>query len=237
MSEPRPSSDYWRGFRQGLPFLFVIVPFALLFGVVGTEAGLDIAEVMGFSVLVIAGAAQFAALQLLQTHAPTFIVLATALAVNLRMAMYSASLAPHLGKAPLWQRAILAYLLIDQSYACAMVEYERRPELPVARKVAFFFGVVSPVVLPWYLATWVGATLGAAIPEAFALDFAVPITFLALVTPMMRSLAHIAAAVVSIAVALMLAGLPYNLGLLVAAAAAMVTGARVEIWMVRRQAR
>jgi len=228
-------SHYWRGFRNGAPFLLVVFPFGMLFGVVGAEAGLHLTQVMGFSVLVIAGAAQFAALQLMKADAPTLIVLATALAVNLRMAMYSASLAPHLGRAPLWKRAIIAYFLVDQRYAASIMEFERRPDMTTPEKVAYFAGVASPVCGPWYFATWLGATLGAAIPPEFALDFAVPITFLAIIAPMLRTLAHVAAAAVSIAVALAFAFLPYNLGLMIASAAAMVTGAQVELWMARRQ--
>ena len=91
--------------RDGAPFILVIVPFSLLFGVVATEAGLNVLETMSFSVLVIAGAAQFTALQLLTDGAPTLIALVSALAVNLRMAMYSASLTPWIGEATLGQRA------------------------------------------------------------------------------------------------------------------------------------
>ena len=102
-------SDFLRGAKAGAPFLLVIGPFALLFGVVGTEAGLNLAQVMGFTVLVIAGASQFTAVQLMADNAPTLIVLATALAVNLRMAMYSASIAPWIGAAPLCARLLAAY--------------------------------------------------------------------------------------------------------------------------------
>lgn len=228
-------SHYWRGFRHGAPFLFVIAPFGMLFGVVGTEAGLRIAEVMGFSVLVIAGAAQFAALSLMKHDAPTLIVLATALAVNMRMAMYSASMAPHLGAAPIWKRAVMAYFLVDQTYAASALEFERRPEMTLAQKSAYFFGVMTPVCLPWYGATWAGAALGTAIPPQFALDFAVPITFLAIITPMLRTAAHVAAATVSIVVALVFAFLPYNLGLMIASILAMITGAQIEQWAARRR--
>lgn len=230
-------SAYWRGFRHGAPFIFVVAPFGMLFGVVATEAGLPIAEVMGFSVLVIAGAAQFAALSLMKADAPTLIVLATALAVNLRMAMYSASLAPHLGKAPVWKRAIMAYFLVDQTYAVSMLEFERRPQMSLAQKGAYFFGVMSPVCVPWYVSTWAGAVLGTSIPPEFALDFAVPITFLAIITPMLRTAAHVAAAAVSIVVALVFAFLPFNLGLMIASVAAMITGAQVELWTERYRAR
>jgi predicted branched-subunit amino acid permease len=78
---------FWTGVRDALPFTIVVIPFAILFGVVGTEAGLNLAQVMGFSIVVIAGASQFAALQLMSENAPTLVVVASALAVNLRMAM------------------------------------------------------------------------------------------------------------------------------------------------------
>ena len=230
------SKSYWRGVRDGAPFLLVVVPFAGLFGVVATEAGLDLVQTMGFSVLVIAGASQFAALQLMVEDAPTLAVLATALAVNLRMAMYSAALVPHLGAAPLSTRALVAYFNVDQTYAMSVARYERQPGMSLGEKVAYFFGVVTPVCPLWYVFTWLGAVAGTAIPDAYALDFAVPITFLALVAPMLRTLAHVAAAATSVVLALSLAGLPSGLGLLLAGAAAMIVGAGVEAVLERRTA-
>ncbi len=228
MSASSPRSAYLRGVRAALPFIIVVAPFGLLFGVVGTEAGLNVAQVMGFTVLVIAGASQFTALQLMSDNAPTLIVVASALAVNLRMAMYSASLAPHLGKAPLWQRALIAYMNVDQTYAMAHADYEARPEQSLAEKVAFFFGTSSPIIPIWVIATWVGIVVGEAIPPALGLDFAVPITFLALIAPALRTLAHVAAALTSVVMAIVLGFLPWNLWLLAAGLAAMIVGAEVE---------
>lgn len=227
------TKSFWRGVRGGAPFLLVVAPFAMLFGVVATEAGLSVVETMGFSLLVIAGASQFAAVALMVEDAPTLIILATALAVNLRMAMYSAALVPHLGSVPMWKRAVAAYFLVDQSYAASIVEYERDPSMTVSEKLAYFFGVITPVCPLWYVFTLVGALAGEAIPEAFALDFAVPITFLAVVAPMLKTAAHVAAAVTSVVLALALAWMPVGVGLLTAAAAAMAVGAAVEVWQGR----
>ncbi len=232
-----PKSPYLRGILDGAPFVLVVVPFAALFGVAASEAGLPVAEAMGFSVLVIAGAAQFAALQLMQDGAPTLVILATALAVNLRMAMYSASLTPHLGGLRGWQKALVAYLLVDQSYMLSIARYEEAPEAPLGEKFAYYLGVVTPVAPAWYGASLAGALLGAAIPPAFALDFAVPITFLAMVAPMLRSAAHVAAALTSVLGALALAWMPHGSGLLVAALAAMAVGAEVERQVARHAAR
>ena len=224
-------SAYLSGIRDGSPFLLVIAPFSMLFGILATEAGLSVFETLAFSVVVIAGAAQFTALQLMQDDVPTLIVLASSLAVNLRMAMYSASLTPFIGSAPLWQRAIAAYFLVDQSFACSYARYEAEPQMTIEARMAYFAGVVTPVCPLWYLFTFIGAAIGAQIPESFALDFALPITFLALVTPMLRTPAHVVAAGVSIVVSLFAAALPYSLGLLVAGIAGMMAGAQTERWL------
>ncbi len=229
-------SAYWRGVRDGAPFILVAVPFATLFGVVATEAGFTIAETMGFSVLIIGGAAQFAAVQQMAENAPTLIVIAIAFAVNLRMAMYSAALVPHLGGAALWKRAGLSYVLFDQNYAISTTTFEARPDMSIDEKVAYFAGTALPIGPPWLLMTYVGALIGARIPPEFALDFALPITFLSLIGPALRTPAHIAAALVSVTAALVLAFMPYNTGLLAAAVLAMMAGARVELWAERRRA-
>ncbi len=234
MSATTTKSSYWRGVRDGAPFMLVVGPFGALFGVVATEAGLPLAQVMAMAVLVIAGAAQFAALQLMLEDAALWLVVAGSLVVNLRMAMYSAALVPHLGAAPLWQRALVGYFNFDQNYAMSVALYEVEPDMPLGAKLGFYFGVATPIVPTWTLATWLGAVLGAQVPEALALDFAMPILFLALIGPMIRTRAHLAAAVVSVIAALLLSGLPAGVGLLIAAFLAMATGAAVETWRERR---
>ncbi|MES0826214.1 AzlC family ABC transporter permease [Ruegeria sp. SCP11] len=236
MADTTSKSYYWKGFRDGTPFIFVAIPFGTLFGVFATETGLTIVQTMAFTATVFAGAAQFAALQLLQDNAPTVIILASALAVNLRMAMYSASLTPYLGAAPLWQRAFGAYLVVDQSYASCMVRFEKEPNMTVPQRMAYFFGSVSPITPLWILATYLGAVLGTQIPESWALDFALPITFLAMIGPMMRTMPHVIAAFAAIVVSLLTVAVPYNLGLLVAGCAGMMAGAQAELWVERRKA-
>ncbi|WP_394346546.1 AzlC family ABC transporter permease [Meridianimarinicoccus aquatilis] len=229
-----PRHQFARGLKGGAPFILVIAPFGLLFGVIGTEAGLNLAEVMAFTVLVIAGAAQFTAVQLMVDNAPVFIVLATSLAVNLRMAMYSASLTPHLGQAPMWQRALVAYGLVDQSYAISMIEFEQNKAMTLPERFAFFMGSFLIVAPFWYGSTLLGALVGTSIPDSFALDFAIPITFLALIAPALRTVPHVVAAFVSAVLALALSAMPYGTGLLLAALVAMIAGAATELALEKR---
>jgi len=236
MSTTTTKSAFWAGVRDGAPFVVVAGPFAMLFGVLATEAGLNVFEVMSFSIVVIAGAAQFTALQLMQDEAPTVIVLISALAVNLRVAMYSAALTPFLGTAPLWQRVFAAYLLVDQSYALSHAKFDASPELTVPQRMAYFFGTCTLVMIVWFGCSYAGAALGTSLPQDLPLDFALPIAFLSMVAPMMRTLPHLIAAGVAVVVSLLAAGIPYSLGLIVAGTCGMMAGAQAELWLKRRVA-
>ncbi|MEM1003780.1 MAG: AzlC family ABC transporter permease [Pseudomonadota bacterium] len=236
MADSTTKSYFWKGFRDGSPFVFVAIPFGTLFGVFATEAGLNIVQTLAFSATVFAGAAQFTALQLLEENTPTIIVLISALAVNLRVAMYSASLTQYLGGAPLWQRACAAYVTVDQSYACAIAQFEKDTGMRLPERMAYFFGSITPVLPCWVVATYLGAVLGTQIPDSWALDFALPITFLAMLGPMMRTLAHVIAALVAIVVSLLAVNVPFNLGLLIAGTAGMMAGAQAEVMLARHKA-
>lgn len=228
---------FWAGYLDCAPFILVALPFSMAFGVVARDAGLDILQTMAMSVVVIAGASQFTALTLLQDQAPVFVALLAALAVNLRMAMYSAALVPHLGHAPLRTRALIAYLMVDQAFAVAVKRYEESPNLTPSEKVAYYFGCMLLICPFWYAGTFLGALIGQAIPPAFSLDFAVPVCFIALTAPLIRSLPHVVAAGTAVLASIAFAWMPWNLGLFAAALTAMIAGAQCELWLKRRAGR
>ena len=237
MTSPPPNGPrraFWRGWWDCAPFAIIVIPFSLLFGVVARDAGLDLLQTMAMSIIVIAGASQFTALALLQDHAPVLVALATALAVNLRMAMYSAALVPHLGHAPLGMRAVMSYLMVDQAFAVALRRYEDEPGMTPAEKVAYYMGAMLLVCPLWVVFTFTGAMVGQAIPADWSLDFAAPVAFIALTAPLLRSAPHLVAAGVSVAGSIAFAGLPWSLGIITAALVAMVAGAQADLWLRRR---
>ena len=237
MTATASRSAFWRGFRDCSPFILVVAPFGLLFGAISAEAGLNLLETVSMSLLVLAGAAQFTALSLLQEQAPTIIAIVAALAVNLRMALYSAALVPHIGSTRLLHRALAAYFLVDQVFAAAAGPFERDADLTPARKLAFIFGAAASIMPFWFGSSLLGFVVGESIPARYSLDFAIPICFIAITAPMMRSLPHLVAALTSITVALACYWMPYYLWLLVAALAAMLAGAQTELWLAREARR
>lgn len=232
-----PRQAFWRGYLDCAPFIVIVVPYSMLFGVVARDAGLDLLQTMSMTVLVIAGASQFTALALLQDQAPVFIALLTALAVNLRMAMYSAALVPHVGHARLGTRALMAYLMVDQAFAVAVRTYEDHPDMPQSTKVAYYFGCMMLICPVWYGFTLVGALVGQAIPTSLSLDFAVPVCFIALTAPLLRSAPHVIAAFVAGSAALIFSWVPWSLGLIIAAMMGVVAGGQSELLLSRWQER
>lgn len=222
------ASPTGRGFVAGawaaVPVLLAVAPFGFIFGALAAEAGLDLVEAMAMTSIVTAGAAQIAALQVMSDGAPALVAVLTGAIVNLRMAMYSASIALHWqGVGMLW-RVIGAYFLHDQAYALSMRRYRERPGEGVADRLGFYLGVGAITVATWFTASYLGVVAGRMIPPEWGLGFAVPVCFLAVLAPLVRGRANIVAAVVSGVVALGLHGLPYGLGLLIAAALSVGAG-------------
>ncbi|MFB6117125.1 AzlC family ABC transporter permease [Halosegnis sp.] len=217
MSERR---DFYAGVRDVAPVVVGIIPFGLVAGAAAVDAGLSGLQAVGLSVIIFAGASQLAAIELLGEGAPLAVVVGTVLVVNLRMVMYSASIAPYFqGLAGRW-KALVAYPLTDQGYALALTTFRERD---VSRR-AYFLGTAAPLWLVWQACTIVGVVVGARVPPWLPLDFALPLVFLALLVPAIEDASTAAAAGVGGTLATLGAGLPYELGLPLGAVAGVLAG-------------
>lgn len=210
------------GVRAVAPIMLGIVPFGLIAGAAAVAAGLTLLDAIGLSMVVFAGASQLAAIGLLGDGAPLAIVVATVLVINLRLVMYSASLAPELLEEPRRWKLLEAYLLTDQAYALAVTRFAEG--IPDADRRWYYLGAASPLWAVWQVCTVVGAVVGARVPEWLPLEFAVPLTFLALLVPAIEDRATGLAALAGGGVATLGAGLPLNAGLLLGAVLGILAG-------------
>jgi 4-azaleucine resistance transporter AzlC len=121
------SRDFRAGIAAVSPILVGIVPFGLIYGVAAVDAGLSGVQAIAMSSILFAGSAQLAAVDLMARDAAIIVIVATALVINARHIMYSASLAPHLRGIGPWHRTVYAYLLTDQAYAVSIVRFAERP--------------------------------------------------------------------------------------------------------------
>jgi predicted branched-subunit amino acid permease len=175
---------------------------------------------------VFAGSAQFITAQLIHENTPGFVIVLTIAVVNLRHMLYSASLAPYLAALPARWKVLLSYLLTDEAYAPTILHYEKEGVTPQAHW--FLLGAGAVLWMDWQLSTALGIFLGAAIPESWSLDFALPLTFIAMLVPVLKGRPAIAAALSAGVVALVAYSLPYKLGLIVAALVGILVGTLLE---------
>lgn len=222
------------GIRDIAPILLGLVPFGLITGVSGAAAGITAVDMVIMSALVYAGASQLAAVSLMGASAAPWVVLLTVGLINLRFLMYSASLAPWVQRYGPGARALMAYLLVDHTYALSVIRYAREDESFGRRDYYLAMGVV--VWVQWSLMTALGAVLSAQLPPALHLDFAVPLSFLALLVPLVTTRPTLAAAVTGAALAIVLAPLPYSLGMVIATLVGVAAGTLTEAIVRSRRA-
>lgn len=220
--------EFTQGARDMLPMLLGAMPFGIIFGSLAGAAGLSAWQTLGMSLLVFAGSAQFIAISLLGAGTGPIVLLLTTFVVNLRHALYSASLQPFVRHLPKRWRVPLAFWLTDEAYAVVLHRYTDADGSP--NKHWYFLGAALAMYLNWQLSTLIGVLFGQSVPNlsAWGLDFAMLATFIGIVVPTLRNSPQVAAALVAAAVALACHGLPYKLGLMAAAFSGIAVGVLLE---------
>jgi 4-azaleucine resistance transporter AzlC len=217
--------EFLTGVRDQFPLLLGVVPFGLIFGALAISVGVSPRAAQGFSLFVFAGSAQFIAVSLIGESASALVVIATIALVNLRHALYSASLAPSLAKLSRPWKLAIGWLLTDEAFAMASRRY-RSGDLEYAHW--YTLGTGLTLWAAWQISTAVGIALGASLPPSLSLDFALPLTFLALVVPSLIDRPTLAAALAAGLLGLALFNLPFRLGLVAATIAGVGLGLALE---------
>lgn len=222
LTMPTPRGEFISGVKALLPILLGVVPFGMISGIAVVQT--QIPPVSGFvmSLLLFSGAALIVALQLISTGVPAFVVFFSALVINLRFMIYSASLAPYLNRLSVGWKSLLAYLLSDQAYAASIAHISKSsfPEMAWLH----FLGSGLTMWLGWQISVGIGMFVGARLPASWSLEFTIPLTFLALAVPTIKDRFTAAAAVIAGVMAVFANGAPFKTGLMIAALVGILAG-------------
>lgn len=205
-----------------LAIIPAVLPFGLIMGAVGSTAELTVVELSALNILVFAGASQLVAVDLLMRDVPSSIIIITGVVINLRMMLYSISLSDVLKDSSITKKTIGSYLLTDQAYAVFTAnsnELNSREQ-----KVAFYLGAALCMAFFWQLFVFVGYIFGNFLPSSLNLDFAVPLSFIALAMPTLKNKKYYYVALISSICSILFYKLPFNLGLLASGAIAILCG-------------
>lgn len=210
------------GFRAYLPLSIGLIPWALVTGVAMRGIGLSPFEAMGMNLLVFAGAAQLGTLPLIAGGAPVWVIVATALALNLRFVIFSAAIGRHLGDYRPSLRWLLGHLLTDGVFAIALAPLLANPDRDW--RLGYYLAPSAWGWLLWQVFALVGVLFAGYIPRSWSLEFMATIALMTILVPMARSRPMLLAALTGGATAVLLHGLPLRLGLFAGILAGIVAG-------------
>lgn len=197
--------NFSKGILDVSPLMIPVVPFGIIFGVIGMDLGIGSYMTFGMSIVVFGGASQIVLLQLFSGGASSLVILSSVGAVNSRHLLYGAVLSEHLSSLKIFWKIILSYVMVDQAFAVSN-EYFRNNK---KNKDKHYHLLASGGTcwITWQISTLVGIFLGSIIPSELGLSFAIPITFLALLINDFKKIRNIIVMIVSG----LIATLGYNL--------------------------
>ena len=178
-----------KGILDILPLMIPVVPFGIIYGVIGVEIGLSPMEVFAMSFVIFAGSSQIAFAQLFAAGASPLVMISSVAVINSRHILYGAVLAEYLGKLRLTWKILLSYLMADQAFSVSSAYFKKN----VKNKNVHFHMLGSGLTLwsLWQLSTLIGIVLGNIVPAQLGLEFAIPLTFFSLILSELRKLDHV----------------------------------------------
>ncbi len=203
-----------------LPLSFACAPWGLLVGSLAIGANMTPLESQGFSAIVFAGAAQLVAIGMIKSGASLLSILVTTLLLTSQHLLYAMHMRPAISNlSPRW-RLGLGFLMTDEFFAL------NSQQNPSAFDRWYALGVGLTFYVAWNIFTLAGIILGQSIPnlESLGLEFSIAATFIALVTPLVRSVPVLLCVAVSLSCSVVLTLLGWQSALVVSGLAAMVAG-------------
>ncbi|MBI3748424.1 MAG: AzlC family ABC transporter permease [Chloroflexi bacterium] len=164
---------------EGLGIAVSAGAFGFVYGLSARNAGFSPIEAVAMSLIVFAGAAQFAAVGYVANGlAWPGVILLTAL-LNARHLLYSAALAPSLKSIPAPRRALMAHVLTDEAFALSVGHFSR---IGRTDERGYWIAAIGSTWIPWNVATLAGVTIGGQIPDParFGLDVVFPAAMIGL---------------------------------------------------------
>ena len=178
-----------------IPLTIPVIPFGIIYGVVGVELGLSPLVTFAMSFIIFAGSSQIAFVQLYTAGASPLVMISSVLAINSRHFLYSAVLAQYLNKLNLYWKILLSYLMTDQAFSVSLSYFKKNQKKTFSHY--HMLGSGFTLWLLWQISTLSGIVLGNVIPEALGLEFAIPLTFLSLIIAELKKYDHLLIIIIS----------------------------------------
>jgi predicted branched-subunit amino acid permease len=225
--------DAWSGATAMLPLLASYTPFGCLVGVAVAHSSSPIAAWTGVW-LIFGGTAHLIALQLTAAGSGVIVAAMSALAVNVRLLLYSATIGRHWRGTSLRTRLVAAATIVDPTWMLASRRFATHPTSAAGRR--YYAGASLVMWFGWAAFVTGGMLAGNVIPPGRGLELLAPLCLVAMVAPGVRSRSGSACAVTAAAVNIGGSSLPSGTALLLSMVAGACAGTAVRRWTTRTTA-
>lgn len=209
------------------------LPVGFAYGVLAVKAGLSVANTGLMSLLVFAGSAQLIGVEMFGSGASAASIIATTCIVNARHILFSAALSPYLAGWGTRRISRFTFQLTDETFALHATRFHKKQPSPTSS-----LAINALTHGAWIAGGLLGALAGGFVPDVrpLGLDFALPAMFAVLLVGQLASPAHLTAAVLGGALALVLSQTPLAPWSALLAAATAAAIASLTPWAAKRPA-
>ncbi len=226
LASPGARAAYLAGLRDTVFVVLSYLPFGLVCGVASVNAGLTTGAALALPALVYGGSAQAVVMQFVQGSASLWVAVLSGCVINLRLAVYSAAMSAKVRQFSTVQRMLVAGFLVDNTFAFVQARERSHPNDP--HLIAYYAGVTTMFWSFWLLFCAIGIFAGNIVPTSWQLDFAIPLSFIAISASSIRSVPMAVAAVAGGTASVLLFSLPLKLGLIAACLIGLMAGLLAE---------
>ncbi len=217
-----------KGIIDVSPLMIPVVPFGIIYGVIGMDLGIGPYMTLGLSIIIFGGASQIVLLQLFSGGASSLVILSSVGAVNARHVLYGAVLSEYLSGLKLSWKIILSYVMTDQAFAVSNDYFKKNNKDSNQHYHLLGSGFTCWTI--WQISTILGIVLGSVVPEELGLSFTISLTFLALLINDFRKFKNIIIMLVSGIVATIGYNIvPFQAYIIVAAISALLDAALLTL--------
>ena len=178
-----------RGIIDVSPLMIPVVPFGIIYGVIGMELGLSAYMTFGMSIIIFGGASQIVLLQLFSGGASSLVTITSVAAVNSRHLLYGAVLSEYLEKLSLIKKLLISYFVVDQGFAESNKFFKKNKNEQYLHY--HLIGTGCTMWVCWQISTLSGIILGSFVPAELGLKFTIPLTFIAIVVQDLKKIDHL----------------------------------------------
>lgn len=211
-----------KGIVDMMPLNLAVVPWGILCGSLAIQRDFSIVEAILMPLLVFAGSAQLVATELIGGNAPLLTILLTTFIISSRHFLYGLTLRQKMkGLSNKW-RYSLGFLLTDELFALSQHRHAFRNN----HRLIYALASGGSFYLSWILWNILGIFAGSHLPDLtqLGLDFAIAVTFIALVIPTITTLPVLVSVIVSAVLSVVFKLLQWEFDLVFACLIAMYAG-------------